>query len=124
LDLFVVLLGCSVGAALFFYVGGALTGGKHALPYLAAAVVTVPLFYKYLWAAAGRDSIGLRVTGLELVDFDGRNPSRAQRYQRLAGSILSFLAAGVGLAWALLDEDKLTWHDHISGTFPTLSSCD
>jgi hypothetical protein len=32
------------------------------------------------------------------------------------------LAAGTGLIWALVDEDSLTWHDHISGTFPTLST--
>jgi hypothetical protein len=24
------------------------------------------------------------------------------------------------LLWALADEEKLTWHDHMSKTFPTL----
>jgi hypothetical protein len=27
----------------------------------------------------------------------------------------------MGLIWALVDEDSLTWHDHISSTFPTLA---
>ena len=26
---------------------------------------------------------------------------------------------GLGLVWALVDEENLTWHDHISKTFPT-----
>src|SRR6202041_3046551 len=30
-----------------------------------------------------------------------------------------FLSGGLGLVWALVDEENLTWHDHISKTFPT-----
>ena len=29
------------------------------------------------------------------------------------------LPAGLGLLWALVDEESLTWQDHISHTFPT-----
>jgi hypothetical protein len=36
----------------------------------------------------------------------------------LAGSG-SVLPAGVGLFWALMDEECLTFHDHISETFIT-----
>jgi uncharacterized RDD family membrane protein YckC len=60
--------------------------------------------------------------GLRLVDFYGNPPSRALRYQRALASFISFLAAGIGLIWALVDEDALTWHDHMSSTFPTMSS--
>ena len=35
------------------------------------------------------------------------------------GACLSFCAGGVGLLWALADEEKLAWHDHMSKTFPT-----
>jgi hypothetical protein len=38
---------------------------------------------------------------------------------RLASGALSFCAAGLGFLWALVDEETLTWHDHISRTFPT-----
>ncbi|MDQ2843145.1 MAG: RDD family protein [Acidobacteriota bacterium] len=121
-DTLIMGCGCGIGLAMFFYVGGQFTGGKQVLPFFAAALLTVPLFYKLLWAFAGQDSPGTKISGLELVDFDGRRPSRLRRYQRLFGSALSLLAAGVGMIWILVDEDKLTWHDHISGTFPTLSS--
>jgi uncharacterized RDD family membrane protein YckC len=64
----------------------------------------------------------MRCAGLRLVDFDGNPPSPGRRYQRLVGSILSVLAGGMGLIWALVDEERLTWHDHISSTFPTIVS--
>jgi len=32
---------------------------------------------------------------------------------------LSLCSLGLGLVWALVDEESLTWHDHISKTFPT-----
>jgi uncharacterized RDD family membrane protein YckC len=93
---------------------------KHAGAFLAAAFATVPVVYRLLWAFAGRDSIGMQKLGLKLVDFDGNPPSRNRRYLRLAGSIISLLAAGMGLIWIFVDQDALTWHDHISGTFPAI----
>jgi uncharacterized RDD family membrane protein YckC len=56
---------------------------------------------------------------LRLLNFDGRPPTREQRMLRLGASFLSVLSAGLGLLWALVDEESLTWHDHISQTFPT-----
>ena len=29
-------------------------------------------------------------------------------------------SAGLGLLWSLADEESLTWHDHMSKTFPTI----
>jgi uncharacterized RDD family membrane protein YckC len=94
------------------------------LPFLAATLITIPLFYRLLWAFAGRDSLGMRLTGLRLVDFDGNPPSQERRYHRIFGSILSVLAAGMGIAWSFVDQDCLSWHDHISSTFPTVISDD
>jgi hypothetical protein len=39
----------------------------------------------------------------------------------MASGFLSLAAGGLGLLWALVDEETLTWHDHISKTFPTPS---
>lgn len=97
---------------------------KHSIPFLLLGLVTIPLFYKFLWTFAGIDTIGMKSAGLHLIDFDGNPPTVARRYQRLGGSMLSFLAAGIGLVWSLLDEDRLTWHDHISSTFPTIAGAD
>jgi len=104
--------------------GVAFEWDKHSLAFLLLGLLTVPLFYKILWTIAGVDTIGMRSAGLQLIDFDGNPPSSARRYQRLGGSIISFLAAGIGLVWSLVDEDRLTWQDHISSTFPTIPAGD
>jgi len=115
--------GCAVAALVFrLCTGGGFVLDKHVLPFLAAALITIPLFYRLLWAFAGRDSLGMRLTGLRLVDFDGNPPSQERRYHRIFGSILSVLAAGMGIAWSFVDQDCLSWHDHISSTFPTVIS--
>jgi len=118
----VIMLGPVVlGLAIFLYEGGQIVLNKGTAPLWAAVLFTVPILYKLLWSWAGRDSIGLSAMGLRLVDFDGNPPSRERRYQRSLASFISFLAAGIGLVWALADEDALTWHDHMSSTFPTIA---
>ncbi|MGH9584422.1 MAG: RDD family protein [Bryobacteraceae bacterium] len=115
-------IGCIAPLTIYWYRGGPLALNRHLLPFAALALLTIPLFYKLLWTIAGRDTIGMTSTGIELVDFDGNPPSAERRYQRLVGGWISLLAAGIGLIWSLVDQDSLAWHDHISGTFPTIRS--
>ena len=126
IDCLVIAIPCCFAIALFKYVGGPLTAfdrvDKYFLPLVVLSLATIPIFYKLLWAFAGCDTIGMQRAGLQLVDFDGNPPSKSRRYQRFCGSLLSLFAAGIGLIWSLVDEDRLTWHDHISNTFPTLIS--
>jgi uncharacterized RDD family membrane protein YckC len=82
-------------------------------------VAMVSILYRSLWCICGRDTVGMRFAGLRLVDFDGRSPSPRRRFLRQVTGLLGLSSAGVGLAWALVDEEMLTWHDHISRTFPT-----
>jgi uncharacterized RDD family membrane protein YckC len=122
IDGLLMAIGAAFGLAMFRYFDGQISLEKHSLFFLALALITIPLFYKLLWTFAGIDTIGMRKAGLRLVDFDGNPPSHERRYQRLLGSIISVLAGGLGLIWVFLDQDCLTWHDHISSTFPTISS--
>ena len=121
-DGLIMCLGCVVGLGIFSYAGGTVSFDKHSLPFLILVLAAVAFFYKALWVFAGRDSFGMQRAGLRLVDFDGNPPSQHKRYLRLCGSIVSLMAAGIGLFWAFVDEDGLTWHDHISSTFPTVAS--
>ncbi|MFL6354369.1 MAG: RDD family protein [Bryobacteraceae bacterium] len=122
IDGLLMAIGAGLGMAIFRYFDGQISLEKHSLVFLALALLTIPLFYKLLWTFAGLDTIGMRRAGLRLVDFDGNPPSHERRYQRLIGSMISVLAGGLGLIWVFLDQDCLTWHDHISNTFPTISS--
>jgi uncharacterized RDD family membrane protein YckC len=122
IDAAIMLSPIVLGLAMFWYEGGNLLIDKRVAPFWLAVLCTIPVLYKFLWSWGGRDTIGLSFMNLRLVDFDGNPPSRERRYQRAFASFISFLAAGIGLVWALVDEDALTWHDHMSSTFPTVSA--
>ncbi len=85
----------------------------------AGLAVISALLYQSLLVIGNRDSVGLRFARLRLIDFDGRPPSRQKRLARTAASWLSAAPGALGIVWALLDEEHLTWHDHISKVFPT-----
>jgi uncharacterized RDD family membrane protein YckC len=119
-DSMIVLIGCALAIAACRLAGGAFHFERHLLPFVLCSLGTIPVAYKLLWSYAGLDSVGMQVARLRLIDFDGNSPSRERRLQRAFGSCVSILAAGIGLVWALVDQDGLTWHDHMSGTFPTL----
>ena len=75
-----------------------------------------------LFCIGNGDTPGMQLLGLQLVNFDGHEPTRKQRVYRLLGGLVSAVAAGLGLIWALVDEERLAWHDHMSKTFPTFQA--
>jgi uncharacterized RDD family membrane protein YckC len=119
-DAAMVVVAMGVFLAMFYLSGGAIAFTAQNLPFFLGVGVVIALFYRFLWCIANADTPGIRFAGLRLVDFEGRRPDRDQRGMRQAAGILSLLSAGLGLIWALVDEEKLTWHDHISKTFPTV----
>ena|SRR5579864_1130716 len=119
LDGSMILIATAIFGIIFYLAGGQVAFSGKTLPILVAIVTAFVIFYETLWCLAGGDTAGMRWARLTLVDFDGQRPRRKQRFYRLACGILSLLAAGIGLLWALVDEETLTWHDHISKTFPT-----
>jgi uncharacterized RDD family membrane protein YckC len=119
LDAALVFVAVGAFLVVFLLGGGSVAWSKQTLPLLGAIAVVFYLFYQLLFVLASGDTAGLRWVQLRLVDFDGRRPNREQRAQRMAGEMLSVIAAGLGLLWSLVDEESLTWHDHISKTFPS-----
>jgi len=110
-------LGAFVGTLYSF--GGEILLTRQSAPLYLVVVVATVLLYRLLWCLGNGDTPGMRTMQLRLVDLDGRRPDRRQRVMRLISGWLSVFAAGLGLFWALADEESLTWHDHISRTFPT-----
>ena len=84
------------------------------------AFLCIALFYGLLWVLAGSETAGQRWTNLRLINFDGSPIDRRERGIRFAAACLSLCSAGLGLLWSLADEESLTWHDHMSKTFPTI----
>jgi uncharacterized RDD family membrane protein YckC len=118
-DISMVLIGVGLFLGIFFLSGGVLELSKQNAPFLVLVAALMTLFYKFLWVLGNGETPGMRFAGLRLVNFDGRAPDRDQRAFRQISSVLSILSAGLGLVWALVDEENLSWHDHISKTFPT-----
>jgi uncharacterized RDD family membrane protein YckC len=119
-DASMVLIGLGIFTVLLiFMLGDTLVINRQTAPFLIAVGAVIALFYRSLWYFGNGDTPGMRFAGLKLVDFDGHTPDREQRGMRQVAGLLSLVAAGLGLVWALVDEESLTWHDHISKTFPT-----
>ena len=120
LDFSLIVVAAAIFAATFHYLGGAVVWSKLTLIFSAVALGGITLLYGLMWTIAGRESAGMRTMQLKLINFDGLPPDSRSRALRLLGTILGFCSGGLGLIWAFLDEENLTWHDHMSKTFPTL----
>ena len=74
------------------------------------------LLFQYIFLVFRRTTPGMKMAQLELCTFAGTGTSIFERQRRALASLLSVCSMGLGFAWALVDEDRLGWHDRISGT--------
>lgn len=124
LDSAMIAIGCGIFVAIFQVFGGGIQVDRFDLAVLASGLILIALFYGFLFAFSNRETAGQAWTELRLINFDGLPPDRASRFLRFLGCWLSFCACGIGLLWSLMDEENLTWHDHMSKTFPTMREID
>jgi uncharacterized RDD family membrane protein YckC len=85
-----------------------------------ASVILLGVFwmaYQYLLLVYAGTTPGLRLAHLKLGRFDGTTVPRKIRRWRVLASVLSGLSLALGYAWCFLDEDRLCWHDRITGTY-------
>jgi uncharacterized RDD family membrane protein YckC len=119
LDSSMIVIALGLFLLTFHICGGSVVlNAKTAVLYLGIYAV-IWFFYRALFGICGADTPGMLWTDLRLVNFEGETPDREQRIYRMFGGVLGFLSAGLGLVWSLVDEEHLTWHDHISKTFPS-----
>jgi len=120
IDAAFIFLGFGVTVLTVELMGGSFGVGRLFWAGLGGTLLLVAAFYGLIWAIAGRETAGMRYTDLQLITFDGFPLDGRNRALRFASSWLSFCSGGLGLIWAVADEESLTWHDHISKTFPTI----
>jgi uncharacterized RDD family membrane protein YckC len=68
-----------------------------------------------MWKLKGT-TIGGIVCGLKIVRTDGRAVDWPTAVVRALSCFLSAFVAGLGFLWIVIDDDKQSWHDKISGT--------
>jgi len=73
------------------------------------------LYATLSWQRGGQ-TLGMRPWRLQVVSAEGSTPRRRQLWVRYAVGTLSVLLGGLGLWWALVDRQRLSWHDRASGT--------
>ncbi len=119
LDASMIFLGVGIFLAIFEIFGGPFTWTKQNIMIWIAVVGLISMFYGFVWTICGRETAGMSWTDLRIINFNGFPPDGKSRAVRLIGCWLSYCSGTIGILWALMDEEGLTWHDHMSKTFPT-----
>lgn len=81
--------------------------------------IALLLYFQYftLFTIMGGTTLGMMLTGLRVISFDGSAPQPRQLVMRSVGYLISGAMGMLGYLWAFWDEDHLTWHDRISQTY-------
>ncbi len=119
IDCSMILIGLGLFLAIFEVFGGPFAWTKQNIIIWMGVVGLIAMFYGFVWAICGRETAGMSWTDLQIINFNGFPPDGKSRALRLIGCWLSYCSGTIGIFWALMDEEGLTWHDHMSKTFPT-----
>jgi uncharacterized RDD family membrane protein YckC len=82
----------------------------------ALALAVLAVLYQVFFFIVAAATPGMKWARISLSTFGGETPTRDQRWGRLAALVLSLLPVGLGVAWAIFDDEHLSWHDRLSGT--------
>jgi uncharacterized RDD family membrane protein YckC len=91
--------------------------GRTALVAAFVAFLATFVAYQWLFFRFGESTPGMMYAGIALCTLNDDNPTRPAMQRRVGALLLSALPLGLGLLWAVFDEDHLGWHDRISGTY-------
>jgi uncharacterized RDD family membrane protein YckC len=116
-DALIVLLGAAVFVLIVLKAGVPMPPAKAGFLFAMAASCVFWAIYQYLFLVYAGITPGMQMARLRLITFDGGPARRQARRGRSVAMVLSTLSLGLGLVWALLDEDTLCWHDRITRTY-------
>jgi len=124
LRLMAVAVDTALIVALFCGIVALVTGELHHFPGIRTAqfgglavFVLLAIAYHLTFFLRIEGTPGMKYARIAFCTFDDENPTREQLRSRLVAMLLSLLPVGLGVAWAIFDEDHLSWHDRISGTY-------
>lgn len=72
-------------------------------------------FFGWFWTHGGQ-TLGMRAWKIRVVTYSGQPLDWQQAFFRYMAAIISWLFLGAGFFAALLDAERLTWHDRFSRT--------
>ena len=115
-DAALVFIATGAFAITFLELAEEMPQSRMTLVCLLAAAGIFWLLFQYIFLTYRRATPGMRMAQLELCTFEGKATTMFDRQTRAAATALSAFSIGLGYAWALVDEDRLGWHDRISQT--------
>jgi uncharacterized RDD family membrane protein YckC len=92
-------------------------GGASLLVVGVVAAIFLSLVYQGLFFTFSTATPGMRCVRIGLCTFADENPTRKAMRRRIVAILLSAVPFGLGFIWAALDEEKLSWHDRVSGMY-------
>ena len=116
-DWLIVLVATAIFAAVIHAMIGAAPPGRSF--WMLASLVPSLLWslYQYLFLAYAGCTPGMQMAQLEVTTFEGENPTLRKCRGRAIAAAVSCLSMGMGFLWALMDDDRLGWHDRITRTY-------
>ena len=83
---------------------------------IVAAVTYVAFFvvYQLIFFSFNGQTPGMRYARIGLCTLTDENPTRSAMRRRILAQGIALAPLGIGVLWALLDDDGLGWHDRIS----------
>lgn len=122
--LLAAVVDCALIAAAFLAAAFAAAWNAKALPGLhelelgaVAGLAGVAALYQVFFFTLARATPGMKYARIGLNTFTGQRPTRTRRFRRVLALALSVLPMGLGMMWAVFDEDRLCWHDRLSQTY-------
>ena len=83
--------------------------------YRVALVLIAAAFFVHFWSHGGQ-TLGMKAWRLQLLNQEGLTPDTTTAAKRFIYACIALAPAGIGFLWALIDSDKLSWHDRLSRT--------
>ena len=115
-DVAIVLIATGAFALTFLEAAEQVPHSSMTMVCILAAGGIFWLVFQYIFLVYRRATPGMDFAGLELCTFEGKPTTMFERQCRAAASALSGFSIGLGYFWALVDEDRVGWHDRISRT--------
>jgi uncharacterized RDD family membrane protein YckC len=83
----------------------------------ALTLAVLAMLYHVFFLLLAAKTPGMKWACLSLRTFGGQKLTLDERCGRLGALVLSLLPVGLGVAWAIFDDEHLSWHDRLSGTY-------
>lgn len=110
-----LLAGLAFLLAFYFTTGQEVATGWPLWLFRAWILAVLGLYFGWFWTRGGQ-TLPMRTWRLRVVGPDDAPVGRGRALCRYLLAWPSVLAAGIGLAWAVVDRDRQFLHDRLAGT--------